>query len=204
MYPYDVAAALDHLARRDVRMGRVIERVGHYGLEHDTRRSPFEVLLESIIHQQLSGHAAAAISGRFHERVAERGRVRPPHVLRVPEQELRELGLSRSKVVAVRDLAARAAAGGVPDRRTLRWMEDEAVIDLFTEVRGVGRWTVEMLLMFSLGRPDVLAASDLGIRKGFRNAYRRRELPAEAELRRYGERWRPYRTVACWYLWRVS
>jgi 3-methyladenine DNA glycosylase/8-oxoguanine DNA glycosylase len=198
--PFDPRDALRHLRRADPTLARVIRRVGPFPLEPSRRVSIFEALLSSIVHQQLSGKAAACDS---RQRVALYGRAaRGPrsagHLRRGP----RRAGLSRNKTLAVKDLAAKCASGLVPSMTHLRGMPDEIVIERLTTVRGVGRWTAEMVLMFRLVRPDVLPLDDLGIRKGFQRVYGRRQLPTPLAVARYGERWRPYRTVASWYLWR--
>jgi len=125
-------------------------------------------------------------------------------VLRASDAKLRGAGLSRAKVLALRDLAKRAAAGEVPSLADARRMDDSALVERLTQVRGIGRWTVEMLLIFRLGRPDVLPADDYGVRKGFATVFRRREVPPPKDVARRGERWAPYRTVAAWYLWRAA
>lgn len=168
----------------------------------DRVATPFEALSESIIYQQISGRAAETIAGRFRDRVGD-GRFPPPErVVAATDVVLREAGLSRGKVAALRDLAAKSLDGTLPSMARLRAMEDEAIVERLTVVRGIGRWTAEMFLMFRLGRPDVLPVHDYGVRKGFQLAFGRREIPKPESVARRGERWRPYRTVASWYLWR--
>jgi len=198
---------VEALASADPALGRVIARVGPFPLEAPTL-SPFAYLLAAITRQQLSGKAAATIHARVLA-LYPRDRVTPERLAATPDDRLREAGLSGAKTLAVKDLAARALAGEVPTRARLQRLPDEEVIERLTAVRGVGRWTVEMLLMFYLGRPDVLPVDDLGIRKGFVVAFgrpRRRDaqgLPHPDAIRRRAERWRPWRSIASWYLWRA-
>ena len=165
----------------------------------------FTVLAEAIVYQQLTGRAAATIFGRvcglFPD--ATEGPT-AEHIMRVSDDNLRAAGLSRAKLLSLRDLARRTAAGEIPTLADIRNMENEAIIERLTAVRGIGRWTVEMLLIFRLGRPDVLPLDDYGVRKGFGFALRKRALPTRKDLEKRGGRWKPYRTVASWYLWRAS
>lgn len=199
--PFDGRRALRHLRRSDPRLAELMQRVGSFTLELSPAVTPFESLLRSITHQQLSGRAAATIHGRVLA-LFPRG-LTPARLLRTPVPALRRAGLSRNKVLAVRDLAAKCLDGTVPGFATLAALEDAAIIEQLTAVRGVGRWTVEMLLIFTLGRPDVLPLDDLGVRKGFQRAYAMRRLPAARTLARAGRSWAPYRSVASWYLWRA-
>ena len=163
----------------------------------------FEALLRAIVYQQLSGRAAGAI----HTRVLalfEDGRPTPPALAAMSEERLRASGLSRAKAAAARDLAEKTIARIVPGGRALRGMSDDEITARLVQVRGVGRWTVEMLLMSYLARPDVLPATDLGVRRGFARIQGLEALPAPADLLAHGERWRPWRTVAAWYLWRAA
>jgi len=173
-------------------------------MQRKVTSSTFASLAEAIVYQQLNGRAAATIFARFTALYPGR---RPPaagDVLATPDESLRAVGLSRNKIRAIRDLAERTLEGRVPSVATLRRMRDDDIVVCLTEVRGIGRWTVEMLLIFRLGRPDVLPADDYGVRKGFAVVHRKRTLPTPAELLRHGERWRPYRSVASWYLWRAA
>ena len=198
------AAALKHLAARDAVMRRLIREVGPCRLEPETRRPPFQSLVQAVAHQQLNGKAANTILGRFTKLFPGRRFPRPEDLAGVADEALRGAGFSRAKVAAIRDIAAKTLAGVVPASRHIRRMPDDEIVVRLTEVRGVGRWTVEMLLIFQLGREDVLPADDFGVRNGFRIAYKRRELPTAKELLAYGERWRPHRTTAAWYLWRAA
>jgi DNA-3-methyladenine glycosylase II len=212
----DHTAALEYLSRADPRLARIIARSGECRLQQETTQNIFEALLESIIYQQLNGRVAATITSRVKALFPENsGRIRtrrglvasfpsPEQILAAPEELLRSAGLSRAKMLAIRDLAAKTLDGTVPTVKQAHRMSDEELIERIDTVRGIGRWTVEMLLLFRLGRPDVLAVDDYGIRKGFAKMHKLAELPKPKELLAYGERWRPYRSVASWYLWRAA
>jgi DNA-3-methyladenine glycosylase II len=185
--------------RRDPILAAVIRRVGPCSLEY--RGDPYRMLLRSVIYQQLAGAAARTIDGRV--RALWGGRYpRPAVLLTARDAQLRAAGLSRQKIAAVRAVAQAFAAGDVTNRR-LRAMGDDAVVDAVTQIHGIGQWTAHMLLMFSLGRPDVLPVGDYGVRKGAMQLYGLRDLPKPRELETLAEKWRPYRSVASWYLWRV-
>ena len=169
----------------------------------DLSHSLFRVLVRSIVHQQLTGRAAATILGRVTRLFAPKRFPTPRDLLEIPPERLRAAGLSTAKTAALRDLSARTLDGTVPSLSRVRRMEDEEIVARLTAVRGIGRWTVEMLLIFKLGRPDVLPLGDLGVRKGFALTFGTRKLPEPAAMDRRGERWRPYRSVASWYLWRA-
>jgi DNA-3-methyladenine glycosylase II len=193
------ARARRSLMRRDPRLAAVIRRVGPCSMEH--RGDPYRMLVQSVIYQQLAGAAARTIDGRV--RAAWRGRYpRPELLLAAPTRQLRSAGLSRQKIKAVRSVAEAFAARAVTSR-ALRAMDDDAVVAAVTKIHGIGEWTAHMLLMFSLGRPDVLPVGDYGIRKGAMRLYGLRELPKPRELVALAEPWRPYRSVASWYLWRL-
>ena len=212
----DHTAGLEHLSRVDRRLARIIVRYGECRLQQETTQSIFEALLESIIYQQLNGRVAATITARVKALFPEntkrlrtrRGLVAgfpsPEQILAASEELLRSAGLSRAKMLAIRDLAAKTLDGTVPTVKQANGMSDEELIERLDSVRGIGRWTVEMLLLFRLGRPDVLAVDDYGIRKGFAKLHKLAELPKPKELLAYGERWRPYRSLASWYLWRAA
>jgi len=202
--PYDLEGAVTHLVRADPRLAPVIERVGPCGLRIQRLASPFEALLESIVYQQLHGKAAATIFARLCALFDSGGAPRPHDLAAAPIERLRTAGLSQAKALAVKDLAAKQLAGRVPTRSRLARLDDDAIVARLTEVRGIGRWTVEMLLIFGLGRPDILPLDDYGVRKGYARAFRKRELPTPRVLLAHGERWRPYRSVASWYLWRMA
>jgi methylated-DNA-[protein]-cysteine S-methyltransferase len=202
---FDPDVAVEHLRASDPALGRVISAAGPFEMRLERTRSIFGALAEAIVYQQLTGRAARTIFARVCALFprAHEGPT-PEQILRVSDHKLRGAGLSRAKLLSLRDLARRAVDGELPTLAEVQRMEDEAIVERLTEVRGIGRWTVEMLLIFRLGRPDVLPADDYGIRKGFSVAMRRRELPARRDLEKRGERWKPYRTVASWYLWRAT
>jgi len=161
-------------------------------------------LARAIAYQQLHEKAAESILRRFTALFPTRQFPRPADLLAMNERAIRGAGFSRAKVAALRDLAVRTLDGTVPTGAIVRKLDDEAIIERLITVRGIGRWTVEMLLIFQLGRPDVLPVDDLGVRNGFRIAYGKRSMPKPKEVQRYGERWKPYRTAAAWYLWRAA
>src|SRR6267154_4070421 len=196
------AEAIEHLNRSDKILKRLISKVGPCTLKPKTRRSPFEALVQSVAYQQLNGTAAATILGRVKALYPGRRFPTPEDLLATPDERLRAAGLSRAKVASIKDIAAKTLAGVVPTSRAIARMDDATIISRLTTIRGVGPWTVEMLLMFRLGRMDVLPTTDYGVRKGFATTYRLKDLPTPAELLDYGEKWRPYRSVAAWYLWR--
>jgi DNA-3-methyladenine glycosylase II len=194
-------AAHRHLTKRDPMMRRLIREHGKCALTPETRRSPFQSLVLAVAHQQLNSKAAGSILSRF-KKLFPGGRFpRPEDLAGVTDQQIRACGFSFAKIASIRDIAAKTLAGVVPVSRQIVKLSDDEIIERLTEVRGVGRWTVEMLLIFQLGRPDVLPADDFGVRTGFRHAYGKRDLPAVKELLAFGERWRPHRTTAAWYLW---
>lgn len=184
-------------------MRRLIRDIGPCRLVPSRGRSPFESLARAIAYQQLHDKAADSILRRFVALFPGRRFPSPAEVLATDVRAIRKAGFSRAKVVALRDLAAKALDGTVPTGAAIRRLDDEAVIERLTAVRGIGRWTVEMLLIFHLNSPDVLPIDDFGVRNGFRIAYGRRTMPTPREVKKYGERWKPYRTVASWYLWRA-
>lgn len=198
------AAALKHLSAADPVMRRLIRENGPCALVPETRRPPFQSLAQAVAHQQLNGTAANTILTRFKKNFPGRKFPRPEDLASVTDEEIHAAGFSRAKVVALRDIAAKTLSGVVPSSRAIEKLSDEEIVARLMEVRGVGRWTVEMLLIFQLGRPDVLPVDDFGVRSGFRLAYHRRDLPTPKEILAHGERWRPHRTTAAWYLWRVA
>ncbi len=200
---YDPVLACRHLGEADPVLGGLIGRVGEFGLRPRASQSLFAALARAIVYQQLSGQAAATILSRVVALFAPKRFPTPGDLLAMPPGRLRAAGLSAAKTAALRDLAARTLDGTVPPMARVRRMDDEAIVLQLTQVRGIGRWTVEMLLMFGLGRPDVLPLGDLGVRKGFAVTFGTRGLPEPAVVARRAERWRPYRSVASWYLWRA-
>jgi methylated-DNA-[protein]-cysteine S-methyltransferase len=200
---FDPDLAIQHLRASDRTLARVIDEIGPFGMRLRPAPSVFAALAESIAYQQLNGKAAAAIYARVRA-LFPRGRPTAGRLLRIPEERLRGAGLSRSKLLSLRDLAQKAEDGVIPTFDGIRGMADETIIERLSEVRGIGRWTAEMLLIFRLGRPDVLPVDDYGVRKGFAIACDKQDLPKPKELAIYGDRWSPYRTAASWYLWRVA
>jgi 3-methyladenine DNA glycosylase/8-oxoguanine DNA glycosylase len=200
---YDPDVARRHLTQADPQLGDLIARVGEFTMRPRITHSLFATLLRSIVYQQLSGKAAATILGRVVHLSAPRRFPTPRDLLKLPPERLRQAGLSAAKTAALRDLAARTLDGTVPSLARIRRMADEEIIERLTLVRGIGRWTVEMLLIFRLGRPDVLPLADLGVRKGFARVFRKGKLPDRDAMLRRGETWRPYRSVATWYLYRA-
>jgi DNA-3-methyladenine glycosylase II len=182
----------------------VIREVGPFALTPRARRSPFESLARAIAYQQLHEKAAESILKRFIALFPGRRFPRPEELLGADMRAIRRSGFSRAKALALRDLAAKTLDGTVPSGAIVRKLDDEAIVERLIAVRGIGRWTVEMLLIFQLGRPDVLPADDFGVRNGFRIAYGRRSMPTPKAVLQYGKRWRPYRTAAAWYLWRAA
>ena len=201
---FDMDAAAAHLVKRDRKFGRWIERVGP--LPQEGWRKPFDTvdaLARSILYQQLSGKAAATIVGRVEAATGSRKLTRAA-LSSIDDAQLRACGVSGNKALALRDLVARAGTGEVPTQGELSSLHHDEIIERLTAVRGIGRWTVEMLLMFRLGRPDILPVDDLGVRKGAQVLDRLEEMPKPKELALRGERWGPYRTLAGLYLWRIA
>jgi DNA-3-methyladenine glycosylase II len=201
-YGFDPSEAVRHLRSVDPTLARLMERAGPFAMQIRKMHDPFEALARNIIYQQLHGKAAAAIHARVLALFGG-GKLRPADLLGAADEDLRGAGLSAAKLAALKDLAAKTVDGTVPTLARLRRMSDEEIVERLTQVRGIGRWTVEMLLMFRLGRPDVLPVGDFAVRKGFALAYGLKESPKPKELAEYGERWRPYRSVASWYMWRA-
>lgn len=200
---FDPETAVNDLARADRRLAKVIRLAGPFTHRPEKMQSPFEALLRAIVYQQLSGKAAATIYGRLLACLPKRRAEWATAILAADDDTLRAAGMSWAKVAAVKDLSAKTLDGTVPTLARLKKMDDTEVVNHLTQVRGVGPWTVEMLLIFKLGRPDVLPVCDLGVRAGFRLAYGHEALPTPKELIAAGERWRPFRSVASWYLWRA-
>jgi DNA-3-methyladenine glycosylase II len=194
---------LAHLSRADAVLGGLIRAVGPCRLAPEAACHPFQTLAQAIAHQQLNGTAANTILRRLADSCGAGVFPTPEQVLAASAESLRAAGFSFAKVAALRDLAEKTLAAVVPDAATLLELDDEAIIARLTQVRGIGRWTVEMLLVFQLGRPDVLPVDDFGIRSGFQAAYGLSRLPRPQALAAWGERWKPYRTTAAWYLWRA-
>ncbi len=195
--------ALQHLRRADKVLDRVIKKVGPCPLAPRGGVPPYQALVKSVTYQQLNGKAAETIFRRLLALFPGKKFPAPEDIVAAPEEKLRSAGLSRAKTAAIKDIAAKTLDGVVPPRRVIAKMSDAEIIERLTTIRGVGPWTVEMLLMFTLGRPDVLPATDYGVRSGFARVYGLKALPSPKELLAHGERWQPHRTVASWYLWRA-
>ncbi len=200
---YDPEEAVKYLASVDDTLARLLNYVGPFAMEIRHLHNPFEALARNIVFQQLHGAAAAAIHGRV-IKLFGKNKLHPQDILGATDEELRGAGLSGAKTVALKDLAAKTLDGTVPTLARLKQMSDEEIIERLTQVRGIGRWTVEMLLMFRLGRPDVLPVGDYAVRKGFALIYGLDESPKPKSLTEYGECWRPYRSIASWYMWRAT
>jgi DNA-3-methyladenine glycosylase II len=208
--PFDPIAAVEHLRAKDPKLGALMDRVGEFTLRLDPLPSPFESLLESILYQQLHGKAAASIHRRVRELYG--GDPAPQLLLDTPDEVLRAAGVSGNKVRALKDLAARTIDGTIPSHSVILKMTDAEIVERLTEVRGIGPWTVEMLLIFRMGRPDVLPVTDYGVRKGYALTFQRvpksralaaEDLPKPDVVFKRGLRWAPFRSVASWYLWRA-
>jgi DNA-3-methyladenine glycosylase II len=208
--PFDPDEAIAHLKAADPKLGDLIDRAGPFTMRLDPAPSPFESLLESIIYQQLHGKAAAAIHSRV--KALFHGDPTPQLILDTPDEPLRAAGLSGAKLKSIRDLSSRTLDGTVPTHAAIRKMSDEAIIEHLTQVRGIGPWTVEMLLIFRMGRPNIFPVTDYGVRKGFALTFQRvpktrplaaEDLPKPDVLLKRGKRWAPFRSVASWYLWRA-
>lgn len=191
------------LVAADPAFATVVARSGPPRIEIPARVQPFAALARAIVYQQLNGTAAGTIWRRVQGLFPRRRRLHPDDVLAASDEALRGAGLSRGKLAALRDLAAKTRDGHLPTAAAMAGMDDDALIERLTEIRGIGRWTVEMLLIFHLGRPDVLPATDYGVRAGFAALHGQDDLPHPKDLSRHGERWRPHRSTAAWYLWRA-
>jgi DNA-3-methyladenine glycosylase II len=193
-----------HLSKSDPVLRRLIREHGKCSLKPETRRPPFQSLVQAVAHQQLNGTAANTILTRFKKLFPGRRFPKPEDLAKVTDEQIRACGFSFAKIKAIRDIAEKTLSGVVPSSREIVKLSDDEIVARLTEVRGVGRWTVEMLLIFQLGRQDVLPADDFGVRTGFRVAYKKREMPKPKELLAFGEKWRPHRTTAAWFLWRAA
>jgi 3-methyladenine DNA glycosylase/8-oxoguanine DNA glycosylase len=201
--PFDLRIAKAALAAKDERLARLIEETVEFQIEMESMDSPYEALMESITYQSISGKAAATIFARI-KALGTNGRApTPQEMLKLRPQKLRKAGLSGAKVLAMKDLAQKTIDGVVPALEEAQKMSDDELVERLVSVRGIGAWTVEMFLIFRLGRPDVLPIHDLGVKKGWSVTYGKKRMPKPKELQAFGERWRPYRTVASWYMWRA-
>lgn len=198
---FDIGAAERQLARGDARLAELIKHTARFAI--DPRASPYAALLESIAYQSISGKAAATIFGRVKALGRGGSPPTPAEMLRLRTPVLRKAGLSGAKVLAMKDLARKTVDGVVPTLRQAHALSDAELVERLVSVRGIGVWSVEMFLIFRLGRPDVLPIDDLGVKKGWAVTYGKAHMPAPKELLAFGERWRPYRTIASWYMWRA-
>ena len=201
--PAELTAFKRRLARVDPVLAQLIRTAGKFTHVPNAEHTPFHALARAIAHQQLNGTAAESIFGRFCGLYSGTALLEAELVLNTPDEKLRAVGLSFAKIASIKDLARKTIDGIVPPHDILHTLADEEIIERITQVRGIGRWTVEMLLMFRLGRPDVLPVDDFGVRNGFRLAYGLRGMPTTRALAEYGARWAPFRSIAAWYLWRA-
>jgi 3-methyladenine DNA glycosylase/8-oxoguanine DNA glycosylase len=202
-FEYDHAVAIAYLRKQDPILAEAIDRVGTFAMELNPAKDLFQSLMRTIIYQQLHGNAAKAIHGRVVTALKPYGGERPEALLATPEANLRGAGLSASKLAALRDLAQKSVEGIVPTIKEARKLSDDELIARLTQVRGIGPWSVHMLLIFTLGRPDVLPTGDFSIRLGFKKLYRKRKDPKPDVILKHARKWQPYRSVATWYLYRV-
>jgi DNA-3-methyladenine glycosylase II len=201
--PFNLRTAIEHLSEKDPQLAKIIESAAEFRIQSDGAESPYEVLLESIVYQSISGKAASTIYGRIKALGSDGRAPSPEKMLRLRKSVLRKAGLSGAKVAAMKDLARKTLEGVVPSHDEALKLSDEELVERLTAVRGIGAWTVEMFLIFRLGRPDVLPIHDLAVKKGWSVTYGKKHMPKPKELLAFGERWRPYRTVASWYMWRA-
>ena len=193
--------AEEHLSKVCKRFAKIVPNHAPYPTTFEKKKDPYRSLVRSVVYQQLSGKAAGTIHGRMIALFPDKDHPDPEDLIEAPPELLRTAGLSRQKIAAIKDVAQKRIDGIIPEARKLSRMGNEEIIGRLTAARGVGRWTVEMYLMFTLGRPDVLPVDDLGVRKGAEKLYRRDFTPKE--LGKYGERWAPFRSAAAWHLWRL-
>ena len=203
-YPVDAEQVMRELSWADRHLARIIRKVGSFPTERPKAQHPYAVLMRAIVYQQLNGKAAATIFGRVKALSANGDVPTPEEILQLDDTKLRGAGLSRQKIAAVKDLAAKTLDGTVPSLKEIRRMSEEEILERLTRVRGIGEWSVQMFLMFQLGRPDVLPIHDYGLRRGFQHIYKLDDVPKPQAVLEYGERWRPYRSIASWYLWRAA
>jgi DNA-3-methyladenine glycosylase II len=202
-YPFNHLKAVRHLAGIDPHFENLVGRVGRFRMEMDTHPSPYEALMEAIVFQQLNGRAASSILKKVKDQIGGGEFPTPAQIATATDTDLRAAGLSRQKIAAIRDLALKTLEGVVPGLSEVENLSDDEIVSRLTAVHGVGVWTVHMFLIFRLGRPDVLPTLDYAVQQGFKLAYGKRKLPKPKQLLAFGERWRPYRSVASWYLWQA-
>lgn len=209
-FEQELILATEHIKQKDKKLGKIIDQVGPCALKLEEMHSPFASLAEAIIYQQLTGKAAGTISQRVKNLFVDGTIVQattfpePYRILEISEELLRSAGLSRNKTAAIKDLALKASEGHVPTLEEMHKLSDDELIETLSAIRGIGKWTVEMMLIFRLGRLDILPVTDYGVRKGFAYTYKTGDLPTPKYLMEFGERWKPYRTIASWYLWRAA
>src|SRR6202158_5039933 len=201
--PFDLSAAMNHLTAKDQKLAELMTATLPFQMDADPLQSPYEALLESIAYQSISGKAAATIFGRVKALSATGRAPTPQEMLKLRKPVLRKAGLSGAKILAMKDLAQKTIDGIVRSLEQAEKVSDEELVERLVSVRGIGAWTVEMFLIFRLGRPDVLPIHDLGVKKGWSVTYGKKHMPKPKQLLAFGERWRPYRTVASWYMWRA-
>ena len=201
--PFDLSEATRHLSSLDPKLAELVAATRHFQTEMDAAQSPYEALLEAIAYQSISGKAAATIYARIKALGSNGHPPGPAQMLKLRTPTLRKAGLSNAKILAMKDLAQKTIDGIVPTLEEATKLSDEELVSRLDSVRGIGAWTVEMFLIFNLGRPDVLPIHDLGVKKGWSVTYGKKHMPTPKELLAFGERWRPYRTVASWYMWRA-
>lgn len=197
-------AAHKHLSKQDSVLRKLIREHGKCSLKPEKRRSPFQSLVQAVAHQQLNGTAANTILTRFKKLFPGRKFPKPEDLSKVSDEQIRACGFSFAKIKSIRDIAEKTLSGVIPTSREIVKLSDDEIVARLTEVRGVGRWTVEMLLIFQLGRENVLPAGDFGVRNGFRLAYKKREMPTPKALLKFGKRWHPHATTTAWFLWRAA
>jgi 3-methyladenine DNA glycosylase/8-oxoguanine DNA glycosylase len=202
-FHYVPADAVTHLRASDDLLAAAMDRVGPFVLEPRATKSLFEALMRSIVYQQLHGKAANSIHTRVITQLKAHGGATPEAVMKIADAEMRGAGLSASKLLAIRDLAKKCLDGTVPSLREAHRLDDAELVARLTAVRGIGPWTVHMLLIFYLGRPDVMPTGDYAIRAAFKRLYKKRREPTPEAIIRHARRWQPYRSVASWYLWRT-
>ena len=200
---FNLADAVAHLSSKDEKLAALIAETAPFQVDMEAAQSPYETLMESIAYQSISGKAAATIFARV-KALGSNGRApTPEEMLKLRKSTLRKAGLSGAKILAMKDLARKTIEGIVPTLEAANKMSDDELVERLVSVRGIGAWTVEMFLIFNLGRPDVLPIHDLGVKKGWSVAYGKKHMPTPKQLLAFGERWRPYRTIASWYMWRA-
>jgi DNA-3-methyladenine glycosylase II len=202
--PFDAKEAVRALSKADPNLAKWIAKVGPFTMELNKTNSVFEALAQSIVYQQLHGKAAATILARVKAKVGSGAKFNAKNLLATSDADLRACGLSKNKMLALQDLARKTLDGTLPKMAKLGAMHEDEIIERLTAVRGIGVWTVHMFLIFRLGRPDILPIGDFGVRKGFARVFKIKEMPLPGHLTERAEKWRPYRSIASWYMWRVA